>query len=76
MASFRGAGAGNPKNIFLPKGNKGVWQPYWFIISYLISGLGKADLDGRRRAALVNTDLIYYVHSLLEVSPGKTAIST
>lgn len=60
-----------------------MWQPCWFTsgISWIIShlqfqGLGGLNWKENWEQLLSIWDLIYYVHSLLEMSPGKAAIST
>lgn len=70
-------------SFYQVKRSREVWQPCWFTseISWIISHLGFQGSGGLNwkenwEQLLSIRDLIHYVHSLLEMSPSKAAIST
>ena len=83
MSTNLSKGSFKSMHFYLVQKSREVWQPYWFTseISWIISHLGFQGSGGLKwkenwEQLLSIWDRSHYVHSLLEMSPSKAAIST
>ena len=83
MSTSLSKGSFKSTHFYLVQKSREVWQPYWFTseISWIISHLGFQGSEGLNwkenwEQLLSIGDRSHYVHSLLEMSPSKAAIST